>query len=108
MPVSFFRSGRSIKSSHSVGSFASKTLLSIQPAKSELLLTVMNMTIMSIDANVIIGILTLFVTCIPGIWVLLRLKDRRQRLREQLIQDPETGFRHAVCGDSSNALPSPV
>lgn len=56
----------------------------------------MNMAIMMIDSNAIIGMLTLFVTCIPGIWFLLRCRERRQSLRHQLFQDPETGFSHSV------------
>lgn len=52
--------------------------------------------IMMIDSNGIIGMLTLIVTCIPGIWFLLRRRERRQSLRYQLTQDPETGFSHAV------------
>lgn len=56
----------------------------------------MNMAIMMIDSNAIIGMLTLFVTCIPGVWFLLRCKKRRQSLRHHLNQDPETGFSHAV------------
>lgn len=56
----------------------------------------MNMTIMMIDSNAIIGILTLIVTCIPGIWFLIRCRESRQSLRYQFAQDPETGFSHAV------------
>lgn len=58
----------------------------------------MNMTtgIMMIDSNAIIGMLTLIVTCVPGIWFLLRCRKRRQSLRYQFTQDPETCFSHAV------------
>lgn len=52
--------------------------------------------IMMIDSNAIIGMLTLTVTCIPGIWFLLRCRERRQSLRYHFNQDPEAGFSHAV------------
>lgn len=51
---------------------------------------------MMIDSNAIISMLTLIVTCIPGIWFLLRFRERRQSLQYRLTQDPETGFSHAV------------
>lgn len=34
---------------------------------------------MVLDLNDIIGMLTLLVTCIPGAWFLIRLKQQRQR-----------------------------
>lgn len=56
----------------------------------------MNMYTTMFDSNAIIGMLTLFVTCIPGIWFLLRCRERRQRLHQQLTQDIETGLSRAV------------
>lgn len=32
-----------------------------------------------LDLNDIVGLLTLFVTCIPGAWFLIRIKQQRQR-----------------------------
>lgn len=54
------------------------------------------MAAMIVDSNAIISMLTLFVTCIPGIWFMLRCRDRRQRLLQHLAQDPETGSSHTV------------
>ncbi|KAJ0120528.1 hypothetical protein J7T55_015257 [Diaporthe amygdali] len=68
------------------------------------------MATMTIDSNAIIGILTLFVTCVPGIWFLLRSRERLQRLDQQSIQELETGFSQAgrdVPLDSQFALSSP-
>lgn len=61
----------------------------------------MNMAIMVIDIDVVISMLTLFVTCIPGIWFLLRFLEHRQRLRRQLSQGPETGLCHNVGYETS-------
>lgn len=85
-----------IKSGHSVGPFTFRSILFIQPTYIVPFIYMNNIIIMSIDANVIIALLTLFVSCIPSVWFLLRFRERHQRLREQAIQDSETGFRQSV------------
>lgn len=72
--------------------FLSLTILSILSIS----IILMTTGIMMIDSNAIIGMLTLIVTCIPGIWFLLRCRESRQSLRYEFAQDPETGFSHAV------------
>lgn len=98
--ASFLSTGTepSINSGHSVGLFTFRSLLFSRPTYMIPSPYINNVVVMSIDANVIISMLTLFVSCIPGVWFLLRFRERHQRLPEQVIQDPETGLRQAVSG----------
>lgn len=101
-PAPFLETEISIKSSRPVRPVASRNqLLTIQIA-SCLHRTSSNMVTTSIDANAVIGILTLLVTCIPGIWCLRRFREHRLRQREQLIQEPENGLFQAVRDKFSN------
>lgn len=92
---------RAIKPSHVVRSIAagSSPWLHVLVSIPNLIFT--KMAVLSIDINAIIGMLTLLVTCIQAIWFLLRLKDRRQKLRQRRIEEPETGFSQTVCTNVS-------
>lgn len=60
---------------------------------------------MGFDANVVIGVLTLLVTCAPGVLFLMRFRSRRRQLKENGRTSPRVLIGDIVCGTDPILLP---